>query len=314
MKQKNVVLAAVGGVMVLAISAIGVANADGNQGNAIDSRDEAIARLEHAEADIKAVKEYLKRKPTPPPTTTTVPPSSTTSVTPPSSTSVSPSPSTTVTSPPVPVGDTAAAKFNWGTPVRGDEFSVGTRPGSQWAMYNGPGHDGNGRRVPSAFSITGGVLTVTGSPNGDSGGMAYQTGQKFGKWETRMKVDRGDRDYHPVLLLWPDAEDWPVGGEVDYAEMESTSADVDFFLHYGRDNQQTHASKVVDITQWHNYAVSWDANCIKGYIDGLEFFSDCNKSHLPPRAMHPTIQLDAFGGDSGYITTKMHVDYIRIWN
>jgi hypothetical protein len=193
----------------------------------------------------------------------------------------------------------------------GDEFNTGTKPGSNWEMYDGEGHGGNGQRKPSAFSIANGELTVTGSSNGVSGGMAYKSGQKYGKWEARMKVVPGDPDYHPVLLLWPDAENWPVGGEVDYAEMESTSKDVDFFLHYGKSNSQTNKSVAVDITQYHVYSVEWRAEGIKGYVDGKQFFSDTNKSHLPPGPMHMTIQLDAFGGDSGYKETKMIVDWIR---
>jgi hypothetical protein len=217
---------------------------------------------------------------------------------------------TTTQKPAPPAGGESSAPAGY-TLVISDEFNSGSKPDSKWGMYDGEGHGGNGQRKPSAFSIADGVLTVTGSANGVSGGMALDGGQKYGYWETRMKVTPGDPDYHPVLLLWPDAENFPVGGEIDYAEMESTSKDVDFFLHFGSSNSQTNESTPVDITQWHTYSVKWTAAGIWGYVDGKEFFSDTNKGHLPPGPMHATIQLDAFGGDSGYKETKMQVDWIR---
>lgn len=298
MERKNAIYAGVGAAIAFAIAVTGSAVADGTGINATPTKAEALAALAHAQSDLDKAKAFIDAQSDP----TTVPPTTTTTTVPPT------------TPPATGEGVTAAAKFGWGTPIVGDEFNAPATPlGPLWSAYNSEGHSGNGLRRPSAFNVSGGVVTVTGSANGTSGGAAMKHGQKFGKWEARMKVVSGDPDYHPVLLLWPDAENWPVGGEVDFAEMQSTSKDVDFFLHFSAQNQQTQSSKVVDITQFHNYATSWDANCIKGYIDGVEFFSDCNKSHLPPGPMHATMQLDAFGGDSGYTTTKMLVDFYRVY-
>ncbi|WP_218130055.1 glycoside hydrolase family 16 protein [Pseudonocardia oroxyli] len=210
-------------------------------------------------------------------------------------------------------GQTAAALLGWGAPVAGDEFDyVGPPDPARWGLYEGAGHDNNGRRVASAWSVDGDVVTVRGNTAGDSGGMAYRTGQYRGKWEARMRAPVGDPDYHPVLLLWPDAEDWPVGGEVDYAEISDPDRqNVDFFLHYGASNSQTQTSRALDVTQWHNYAVEWTDRCIIGYIDGAQWFADCEPGHQPPRAMHMTIQLDAFNGDGPYRPSEMMVDWIR---
>ncbi|WP_433505400.1 family 16 glycosylhydrolase [Pseudonocardia halophobica] len=126
-----------------------------------------------------------------------------------------------------------------------------------------------------------------------------------------MRAPAGDGDYHPVLLLWPDAEDWPRAGEVDYAEVSDAGRQsVDFFLHYGARNSQTHAGKRLDVTAWHNYAVKWSATCVTGYIDGEQWFRDCTVSHLPPQAMHMIVQLDAFDGTGPYTPSDMCVDWI----
>jgi hypothetical protein len=127
------------------------------------------------------------------------------------------------------------------------------------------------------------------------------------------RFPEGDKQYHPVLILWPSAENWPEGGEVDFAETNSAADDVMFFLHYGADNSQVFDRKVIDITQWQNYAVEWVDGRITGYINGEKWFESTNKDTLPPGDMHATIQLDYFpdGGDPE--PSEMHVDFMRIY-
>jgi hypothetical protein len=245
--------------------------------------------------------------PDPPPDPTTAP-----TTKPPTKPPVTTAPPTT-TAPPA-ASTEAAVALGWGKPAGGDEFDGTALDTKRWGAYSGAGHGGNGRRSPAAFTVSGGILTVTGDSAGTTGGMAYRDGQYRGAWEIRMRVPAGDRQYHPVALLWPDAEDWPVGGEVDYAETTAASSDVSFFLHYSAKNQQTQASRKVDLTAWHTYAVRWDASCIVGYLDAAEWFRDCNASHLPPRAAHATIQLDWFPGASRPQQSSMQVDYLRIYN
>jgi hypothetical protein len=247
---------------------------------------------------------------TQPPTTvppTTVPP-----------TTVPPTTVPPTTTPP-PAGakcqTTAASTFGWGTPRFVDNFDR-TTMGPNWGLYEGEGHNGNGTRSPAAFTVDGDVATITGTSGGRSGGAALD-GQVLyrDRIETCMRAPAGDGDYHPVLLLWPDAEDWPVGGEVDYAEIfRADRQEVNFFLHYGASNSQTHAARTVNATQWRSYAVEWTASCMIGYVDAAEFFRDCSTSHLPPRNMHATMQLDAFGGDGGYTQSIMQVDSLKIWD
>lgn len=288
-------LAALGAVLALVLAIGGSAYGTGDTGK-VDSPEKALAALDKAQKQLDAVREYLKKQRTTPPTTTPAP---TTTVPP---TIVVPPPSGDLTS--------AAAQRGWGAPAAGDEFNTGAVPDTNWSRYNGPGHAGNGRRVPGAFSIANGLLQVHGDANGNTGGMRYKSGQYQGRWEARVRNSGGDRNYHPVLILWPDAEDFPVGGEVDYMEIGDRQK-VDFFLHYSAANSQTHGSKAIDTTQWHNYAVEWNASCVTGWVDNAQFFQDCNTGHLPPRAMHMTIQLDGFHGSSGYIPTDLFVDWIR---
>ncbi|MFR9806584.1 glycoside hydrolase family 16 protein [Pseudonocardia sp. RS010] len=206
-------------------------------------------------------------------------------------------------------GRTAAATFGWGTPNREDDFTDGL---AGWGLYDGAGHGGKGRRSPDAFSIRDGILVVTGSPDGTTGGMAWNPGQKYGRWEGRVRAPESDRSYHALLLLWPDAEDWPSGGEVDFMEMSDPDRrSTDLFLHYGPDNSQLHGEVEIDATQWHNWAVEWTPDHIAAFVDGEEWWRTEERRTLPPGPMHLTIQLDWFPHGGEVRESRMEVDWVR---
>lgn len=206
-------------------------------------------------------------------------------------------------------GTQAAAARGW-TPAGGDEFN-GSKS-NNWGVYEGAGHAGNGRRTASAITVENGSLVIRGDSQGNTGGMSWRTEQRYGKWEMRAKFPKGDKQYHPVLILWPDGP-WPQGGEVDFAETDSAASDISFFLHYSASNQQKYAKKVLDITQWHNYAVEWVENRITGYIDGEKWFESTDPATMPPGQMHATIQLDYFPEGGNPKPSEMYVDYMRIY-
>jgi licheninase len=141
-------------------------------------------------------------------------------------------------------------------------------------------------------------MIITGDAQGNSAGMAWNPGQMYGRWEVRVKSPVASPNYHSVLLLWPDAEDWPAGGEIDFMEIfDPTRQNVSASLHYSRLNQVDSANITIDATQWHNWAVEWTPQKITIYVDGVPWASTTNTAHFPPRPMHLCIQLDNFGGD-----------------
>jgi hypothetical protein len=207
----------------------------------------------------------------------------------------------------------AAALQNWGEPTRVDEFD-GAALSDEWGVYDGPGHAGNGRRTPDAVSVRDGVLTITGTPQGDTAGMEWGGGQRYGRWEGRVKAPVSDETYNALLLLWPDAEDFPVGGEIDFMEMmDHTRQKTHVFLHYGEDNKTISGSVTADATQWHNWAVEWTPTHIATYLDGKEWWRTERTDIFPPRPMHLCIQLDWFPDESGgeVQTSTMEVDWVK---
>lgn len=188
---------------------------------------------------------------------------------------------------------TAAGRYGWGTP-RETRFS-GPSSLEGWVVYDSAGHNGWGRRTPRAISFVDGVMVITGDPFGNTGGLTWGGGQKYGAWEVRMKVPEGAVDYHAVALLWPDAENWPVGGEVDFVEVvaDATRQHVTHHLHYSALDLTEAGVTKVDATEWHNYAVSWTPTAITIYVDSVPVWRTTNTSHFPPGPMHLALQLDA---------------------
>src|SRR5438132_1515700 len=97
-------------------------------------------------------------------------------------------------------GVQAARQQGWKLVDR-DEFTGAL--GTKWGEYDGEGHDGEGRRTPDAISVRGGVAVIRGDAEGDTGGMAWRDARETGRWEMRAKFPKGDAQYHPVLMLWP---------------------------------------------------------------------------------------------------------------
>ncbi|MFI5841758.1 glycoside hydrolase family 16 protein [Catenuloplanes sp. NPDC051500] len=238
------------------------------------------------------------------------------------------------TTPPPTGADTAAARYGWGTPLpASDEFDYGsvaapaqpdatkwTHAGSE-ASGCWPGHNGNGRRCEENSRVLGGIMRMTGESGGDSGLLGSRFAQRYGRWEVRARsqgtsADNG-RQFHPVLLLWPDNEQWPEGAEYDYLENSAPGEQcAGAFLHYPNHQPkvQEQAEKCgVDLSGWHNFAFEWTPDHVKGFIDGTEWFvfsADCIQ--CAPGPMFQTIQLDNFYGDD-LQSAVFEVDWARVY-
>ncbi|WP_457972868.1 glycoside hydrolase family 16 protein [Arthrobacter sp. D1-17] len=218
-------------------------------------------------------------------------------------------------------GNQAATMLGWGPVVAGDEFSnTGVPDRAKWSVYNGKGHAGKGLRSRDAVTVGGGALTIKGDAAGKTGGMSAKFArQKYGKWETRMRVAHNDPQYHPVLILWPDNSADAYNGkcwEIDYAEGNNGPGRMSFFNHIacpGNGKVQTYAKKAIDTRQWHNYAVEWSPTKITGYIDGVKWYEDTTPANIANVSMHQTIQLDWFPNGGATTPSHMDVDWVRVY-
>jgi hypothetical protein len=237
---------------------------------------------------------------------------------------------------------TAAGRYDWGDPLEqwSDEFDYGSESSpavpdqSKWTLAGGgvgqcwPGHDGNGQRCDQNSRVVGGILRQVGEANGDTGWLGSRFAQQYGRWEARVRSQAtstsGGGQYHPVLILWPESNQWPEDGEYDFLENAAPGEQcAEAFIHYphpaGIPVQQEFAQQCgVDLTEWHNFAVEWTADHVKGFIDGDEWFSfsgganelrDCIQC---APSMLQTIQLDNFSGGPMQ-SAVFEVDWMRIY-
>jgi hypothetical protein len=234
-----------------------------------------------------------------------------------------PAPTTTAAPPAGGAGTTAAEKLGWGTPIAAgsDEFNYAGPPDpSKWSLYNGDGHDGNGRRVAANNTVKNGYLRQTGKANGDSAGMASKLNLKYGKWEARVRsVGSGSgRPYHTLLIIWPQSNEWPDDGEYDFLENSAPGEHcAEAYIHYPDHTPkvQEHAVEThcgAPMSEWHNIAFEWTAEAVTGYIDGKEWFSYGAADITAMPSGHLTIQLDNFhGSDMQHATYD--VDWVRTY-
>ena len=163
-----------------------------------------------------------------------------------------------VTTAPDTVTPTEAAVSMVGARVELETSSI------KWCVHNSAGHAGNGTRSPQQVTVDGSKMDMTGTPDSTTAGMGAKfANQKYGQSEVRA-AGSGDNEYHMVSILWPASENWPGDGEVDYAETTGAWNVIKYFHHYSCSNSQTSASKALDVSHFHNYAVDWSPNGIVG--------------------------------------------------
>jgi len=218
-------------------------------------------------------------------------------------------------------GTQAAVLLGWGPVIDGDEFVGNVINTTKWGLYRGPGHSGNGTRRPEAFSQHDGMLTITGDRSGQSGGATFRRGSNGYRLECRVRAyPDGDRgaypdEYHPVLILWPDNNEWPEGAEYDYLEFDIGDNKGAGFMHLPNHTpyRQDHFTFPVDPTQWFNMACEWNRvkKTLKAWCNGVQVYSGSGRVAEAPGPMHPTFQLDHFGGKPR--RAKFDMAFIRIY-
>jgi licheninase len=205
------------------------------------------------------------------------------------------------------------------TPSNGQTENFDNGSLIDWDLYSSKGHAGNGLRRPAQVKTVDGVLTITGSADGTTGGLSWlEHTQKYGQWDVRLRAPAGCACYHPVVLLW--GADGGSGvnnprGEIDLVEVFNNAARTvnSFSIHYGDGSQFLEANVRVDLTQWHTYHLIWKADVITTWIDDNPAYFTTTRSDLfPPGGADVAIQLDWFpqDGTAGGPTASMQVDYV----
>jgi len=185
--------------------------------------------------------------------------------------------------------------------VLAEDFRGTTLPRG-WDRYDGqPGGNPHGWWDASHATLRGHDLHLVGDwQNGTfvtGGVMATGFASTYGKYEVRFKVARAAGVAY-TLLLWPASENWPVGGEIDFAEdgggaRRGTTAT----LHYGAANNQVQHELRADFTHFQTVGVEWTPGRITYTLNGRPWAAVVGAA-VPTGPMRLALQLEAGRGAS----------------
>lgn len=233
------------------------------------------------------------------------------------------------------VNVTVASTATWS-----EEFNVdGSPDATKWGYDLGAGGWGNNEleyytsRTDNAV-VSNGTLKIIAkkeSYNGSSYTSARLTSFnkfsfKYGKLEIRAKLPAAAGTWPAIWTLGTDyaTNAWPACGEMDI--MEQTGADKTKILgtlHYpghsggNGDGGSTIISGAT--TDFHIYALQWDANSMKISVDGVVYKTVANSVSVPFNHNFFVILNVAMGGslggtvDPNFTTNTMEIDYVRYY-
>lgn len=225
----------------------------------------------------------------------------------------------------------AEKPINWGNPVFQTTFNGARLDTARWSAYDDPSGKLSGwRRTLQSVRVRDGLLELIGhyqKPYGYvGGGLSYNFGRTYGRWVVRFRADRR-AGYEPVVLLWPQDNNWPTEGEIDLAEIYSARRlGAGEFLHLDSHNDQTGnpIPPSVDFSKWHTLSVDWLPSHITFWLDGRSIWTVDRKpggpNYIPSTPFHLAFQIDEGCSDhkcmpnaSTPAQTRMQVAWVKIY-
>jgi licheninase len=215
-------------------------------------------------------------------------------------TATAPPEGTRPAAPPVtpPTGTHSPAASSWGATTLDDDFT-GSAPGRAWKVYEGAGDD-LGRWSPGNVAVSGGALRLTVSrPGGDPpsrwGGIgAAGSAQRYGRWETRIRMGTG-RGLLGQFVLSPPVGSGPpalVVSVAPYAGRISVSGT-------GTGGGGSRTATLRQPTDYHTVAVEWTPERVRVLLDGQRLF-EWTDGRLPA-PLWPALQTIMAGPDCGAV-------------
>lgn len=226
---------------------------------------------------------------------------------------------------------------NWQL-VWADEFTNGISP--DWVFETGNGSNGWGNNELQFYrqqnaTVENGQLVITARRenvegfNYTSARMKTQGKRswRYGRIEARIRLPR-------VLGTWPafwmlgdniTTVNWPYCGEIDIMEQVNTQNTVHGTIHwYNNGNVNYGGPYNVNVENYHVYAIEWDANAIKWFVDGVQFReaniqNGVNNTGAFHNNFFVLLNLAIGGNWPGFnvndaaFPVRMYVDYVRVY-
>jgi beta-glucanase (GH16 family) len=222
--------------------------------------------------------------------------------------------------------------------VWSDEFNGSIGP--NWVFETGAGGWGNNElqyyRRENA-TIENNALVITAKRE-DFGGAAYTSARmktqglktfRYGRMEARMKLPAFLGAWPAFWMLGANLPQvgWPASGEIDVMEHINDENKVYGTIHW-QDNNGQYAQYggniATTVTDWHVYAVEWDPNAIRWYVDGTKYHEanisgGINGTEEFQKDFFLLLNFAIGGNWPGFnvntaaLPAKMIVDYVRVY-
>lgn len=148
---------------------------------------------------------------------------------------------------------------------------------------------------------------------------------QYGRIEARIKVPMGQGLWPAFWMLGSniDAVGWPQCGEIDIMEHVNNETEVHGTIHWDNNGHQYQGGSIsTDPTQFHNYAIEWDANQLRWYLDSILYYTrniaaaQYSEFHAPFFFIMNIAVGGNWPGDPDNTTVfpaVMEVDFIRVY-
>lgn len=228
-----------------------------------------------------------------------------------------------------------------GTLVWADEFNGTSVNTSNWNIDNGNPNVNNEKEYYQSANATvgGGLLTITARKQ-TVGGQPYTSAKlttagkfqpTYGRIEASIKLPAVQGTWPAFWMLGANISSgtpWPSCGEIDIMEQVNTSNTILGTMHWGiNGNQHTQYgnSTTTTPTNFHTYAVEWDTNSIRWYVDNTLYVTGNIANNINGTgAFHNPFFIIlnlAIGGDlpgntinDAALPCNMQVDYVRVYD
>jgi len=224
--------------------------------------------------------------------------------------------------------------------VWSDEFDGTSLNTSKWGYENGNLGVNNEKQYYQTqnVAVSNGNLVITARKE-SVGGQPYTSGRinSNGKFSTTYGRIEANIKLPGVQGLWPafwmlgnsistPGVGWPRCGEIDIMEQVNTSTTVLGTIHWWNTQYSYYGGNTVTTpTNYHVYAVEWDASAIRWYVDGVQFheanilnnINGTEEFHAP---FFILLNIAVGGNLPGNVINdaalpaSMFVDYVRVYS
>ncbi|MFY9264342.1 MAG: glycoside hydrolase family 16 protein [Solirubrobacterales bacterium] len=198
--------------------------------------------------------------------------------------------------------------------------------GAKWSRYPDGWWDVTHRSMASAsvLSVSGGLLTwnfhsangtpLNAVPQPKINGADPYKGITYGRFSVRLRSTKTSNGYGAVFLLWPDNDNWPSEGEIDFPGGELNQK-LEYTIIRANPKLTVYGHRSdADFTQWHTATTEWRPGSVKFFVDGVLIGTET--SETPRTPMHWLLQtgtIEAQPAPSAAVTANLQVDWAAAW-